>query len=75
VLGVASMMREDETGAAYEVPLLDTSYNHDLIPGLRAGAYGASFRFAVLRETIDQQPAASSYNQRNFPNAPSSKPR
>jgi hypothetical protein len=27
--------------AEYEVPLLDTSYNRDLLPGLKAGLYGA----------------------------------
>ena len=31
----------------------------DLIPGLRAGAYGASFRFKVVREDLDKAPAAS----------------
>jgi hypothetical protein len=46
----------------YEVPLLDTSYNRDLIPGLKAGLYGASFKFRVLRESIDDDPERSDYN-------------
>jgi HK97 family phage prohead protease len=67
VLGIPSVLREDELGAEYEVPLLDTSYNHDLIPGLRAGAYGASFRFKVIRENLDNTAPASSYNPKGLP--------
>jgi HK97 family phage prohead protease len=45
-LGPIRDLREDETGAYYEVPLLDASYVRDqVLPGLRAGLYGASFRF------------------------------
>ena len=39
-LGVIGVLREDELGAAYEVRLLDTSYNRDLVPGLPAGVTG-----------------------------------
>jgi HK97 family phage prohead protease len=67
VLGIPSLLREDELGARYEVPLLDTSYNADLIPGLQAGAYGASFRFKVLRENLDNTAPASSYNPKGLP--------
>ena len=38
VLGVPTLLREDEQGAAYEVPLFDTQYVAELLPGLRAGA-------------------------------------
>ena len=61
------MLREDELGAAYEVPLLDTSYNRDLLEGLRAGAYGSSFRFKVQREDFNQKPARSTYNPKALP--------
>jgi HK97 family phage prohead protease len=67
VLGIPTLLREDDLGAAYEVPLLDTSYNRDLIPGLRAGAYGASFRFKVIRENLDNTAPASSYNPKALP--------
>jgi hypothetical protein len=67
VLGIPTTLREDEQGGYYEVPLLDTAYNHDLIPGLRAGAYGASFRFTVTREHVVQSPGASSYNPTALP--------
>jgi HK97 family phage major capsid protein/HK97 family phage prohead protease len=62
VLGMPDVLTEDATGARYEVPLFDTSYNRDLLPGLRAGAYGSSFRFRVTREDVNAKPAASARN-------------
>lgn len=57
VLGPIEVLEEDEYGARYEVPLLDTSYNRDLAPGLRlkTNGYGSSFRFSVVRD--DMPPA------------------
>jgi len=53
-LGTVRSLREDRIGVAYEVDLFDdASYVRDLMPGLRAGAYGASFRFRVTDETWD----------------------
>lgn len=66
-LGVPTVLREDELGAFYEVPLLDTAYVRELVPGLRAGAYGASFRFAVRREHVVQSPERSDYNPDGLP--------
>jgi HK97 family phage prohead protease len=65
-LGPVEMLSEDSTGAAYEVPLLDTAYNRELIPGLEAGLYGASFRFSVVREEIDEEPEPSDDNPRGL---------
>ncbi len=67
VLGPIRSLSEDKTGAHYEVPLLDTSYNRDLIPGLLAGVYGASFRFKVMREEIVEKPEPSEANPRGLP--------
>ncbi len=67
VLGPIVELREDETGAYYEVPLLDTSFNRDLLPGLKAGVYGASFRFRVMKEEFNQKPGASDYNPEGLP--------
>jgi HK97 family phage prohead protease len=51
-LGTIRSVSEDRTGVAYDVQLFDdTSYVKDLLPGLRAGAYGASFRFGVVAES------------------------
>jgi HK97 family phage prohead protease len=66
-LGPIADLREDDMGAYYEVPLLDTSYNRDLIPGLEAGLYGASFRFQVMREELNDQPDPSDHNPRGLP--------
>lgn len=67
VLGTPSVLEEDTVGARYEVPLFDTSYNRDLIPGLKAGAYGASFRFRVIREEFNSQPDKSDHNPEGIP--------
>jgi HK97 family phage prohead protease len=48
-------------------PLFDTSYNRDLLPGLRAGAYGSSFMFEVLGETWNREPEPSDYNPDALP--------
>jgi HK97 family phage prohead protease len=66
-LGPIEVLREDDVGAYYEVPLLDTSYNRDLIPGLEAGLYGASFRFRVLRQKIDKRPQRTDVNLEGLP--------
>ena len=67
VLGPIDVLREDDIGAYYEVPLLDTSYNRDLIPGLEAGLYGASFRFRVMRQKLDKRPHRSDMNPDGLP--------
>jgi HK97 family phage prohead protease len=66
-LGPVKLLEEDATGAAYEVPLLDTAYNRELIPGLEAGLYGASFRFKVTREETVDDPEASDTNPQALP--------
>ena len=66
-LGAPQRLEPDDTGAYYEVPLLDTSYNRDLIPGLDAGLYGASFRFQVISEDFDQKPKRSDENPNGIP--------
>jgi HK97 family phage prohead protease len=66
-LGPFSDLSEDETGVYYAVPLLDTRYNSELIPGLEAGVYGASFRFRVLREEIVEEPGVSDHNPNGLP--------
>lgn len=67
VLGAPDVLREEEAGPYYEVPLLDTSYNRDLVPGLEAGLYGASFRFSVMREEWVEEPGASDENPKGLP--------
>lgn len=67
LLGVPTSLEEDDIGARYEVPLFDTSYNRDLLPGLKAGAYGASFRFRVVDEELNKRPPESEHNPMRLP--------
>jgi hypothetical protein len=67
VLGPIQDLREDGTGPYYEVPMFDTSYNRDLLPGLKSGVYGASFRMRVTGEAWDDEPDPSDYNPKGIP--------
>jgi HK97 family phage prohead protease len=66
-LGPITLLEENDRGGYGEVPLLDTSYNRDLLPGLKAGLYGASHRFSVLREEVVDQPEPSDGNPHGLP--------
>jgi len=66
-LGGVRELRQDETGGYYEIDLDDTSYNRDLLPGFKRGAYGSSFRMMVLDDTWDNNPARSEYNPEGKP--------
>lgn len=66
-LGPIRTLEEDSTGAYYEVALLDTSYNRDLVPGLRDGQFGASFRFQIRAEDFNQWPERSDHNPDGIP--------
>lgn len=66
VLGSPVTVREDEQGAAYEVPLFP-SVPQLLLDGLRAGAYGASFRFHVNAEDAVRKPGRSDHNPDGLP--------
>lgn len=66
-LGPIREVGQDDTGASYEVDLMDTGYNRDLAPGLRAGQYGASFRFQIIREEINEEPGRSKHNPDGIP--------
>lgn len=67
VLGVPSRFEEEDDSPVLEVPLLDTSYNRDLLPGLRAGAYGSSFMFEIVREDWVYEPEQSDHNPEGLP--------
>jgi HK97 family phage prohead protease len=62
VLGTITDLAEDNVGARYEVALFDTAYNRDLLPGLRAGAYGSSMRFRVVDDQWTDNPPATADN-------------
>lgn len=55
-------------GAWYEVPLLDAAYvREEVLPGLEGDLYGASFRFRVIREEINEDPGVSDHNPHGLP--------
>ena len=61
-------LSEDAIGAAYETPLIDARYvRDDILPGLEAGVYGASFRFSVMREEWVDEPKPSEANPKGLP--------
>ena len=67
VLGPIAVLREDEQGPYYEVPLLDTSYVRDLLPGLQEGLYGSSVRFGIVHERFETRPQRSELNPDGIP--------
>lgn len=67
VLAPFDRLEEDEGGLAFEGGLFDTSYNRDLLPGLKAGQYGASIRMRVMRDELVKKPKPSDYNPRGLP--------
>jgi HK97 family phage prohead protease len=67
VLGAIESLSEDSDSPLGVVPLFDTSYNRDLLPGLEAGVYGSSFRMRVTKEAWDDEPKPSDYNPKALP--------
>jgi HK97 family phage prohead protease len=67
VLGPIAVLEERSDGPWYEVPLFDTSYNRDLLPGLKARAYGASMRMRVTGDQWDDEPKRSDSNPDGIP--------
>lgn len=67
VLGIPESVKEEADSATGVVPLLDTSYNRDLLPGLRRGAYGSSFRFRVIKDEWNDEPERSDQNPDGIP--------
>ena len=61
-LGTVDVLREDDVGAYFEVALVDAPYVRDVLPGLRAGLYGSSFKFRVRDEDVARSPARSTSN-------------
>jgi HK97 family phage prohead protease len=76
-LGPIDVLTEDERGAFYEVPLLDTDYNRDFVlPALRGrlmngesrgSQLGASFRFMVRGDQWNDSPKRSNHNPDALP--------
>jgi HK97 family phage prohead protease len=67
VLGPVTRMEESAEGVEYEVPLLDTDYNRQLLPGLRAGLYGSSYKFKPVKYDPNLSPQRSDHNPDAIP--------
>jgi phage head maturation protease len=66
-LGVNRVLEEDKIGAAYETPLFDATYVRELLPALRAGVYGSSYRFRVIADSWNYEPPTSDHNPDGIP--------
>ena len=67
VLGAIEELSEKKDSPRGIVDLFDTSYNRDLLPGLRAGVYGSSFRFEVIKDMWNDEPERSEHNPEGLP--------
>jgi HK97 family phage prohead protease len=67
LLGDIDELAEDPDSPRSSVWLWDTSYNRDLLPGLRSGAYGSSFMFRVIQEEWNEEPGKSDSNPDGLP--------
>jgi HK97 family phage prohead protease len=61
-IGPILRLEEGDRGGYGEVALLDTSYNRDLLPSLKAGLFGASHRFQPMRYEDVDRPEPSEHN-------------
>lgn len=69
VLGPVAELREDPDSPVGLVPLFDTSYNRDLLPGLKSDppVYGSSMRMRVVKEEWNDSPGVSEHNPKGIP--------
>lgn len=67
VLGSIADLREDRDAAVGDVDLFDTTYVRDLLPGLKAGVYGSSMRFRVVKDEWSDDPGRSDHNPDGIP--------
>ena len=54
-LGPITELSERADGVHYDVDLLPVDYVRDLVPGLRAGLYGSSFRFGIVKKSDERK--------------------
>jgi phage head maturation protease len=59
-------VEENDLGGYAEGRLFD-GLDPLVVDGLRAGQYGASFRFSVMREEIEEEPGESEHNPKGLP--------
>ncbi len=67
LLGPIDDIAEERDSPVLHSSLFDTSYNRDLLPGLRAGVYGSSFMFRVVKDEWNNEPGVSDHNPDGLP--------
>jgi hypothetical protein len=67
LLGNITRAAEEKDSPVNDVRLYDTSYNRDLLPGLRDGGYGSSFMFRVVVDEWNNEPGVSDHNPEGLP--------
>jgi HK97 family phage prohead protease len=67
ILGSIESLSEEPDSPLSVVRLFDTSFNRDLLPGLRAGVYGSSFMFRVVKDEWNNEPGVSEHNPEGLP--------
>ena len=66
-IAIPTLLREEpDAGAYYEADLLE-GIPPLVMSGLRRNAYGASFRFRIIKESTVEDPEASEHNPRGLP--------
>ena len=66
ILGTIQRLEEEDQGAGYDVELFE-GLPPLLLNGLRAGQYGASHRFSVVKEEFVRKPGESEHNPKGLP--------
>jgi HK97 family phage prohead protease len=66
-IAALELLGEDQRGGFFGGYLFPVEYALQLVPALRAGQLGSSFRFAVIREQRDDRPRRSDYNPEGLP--------
>jgi HK97 family phage prohead protease len=66
-LGSIAELVEDPDAARGEVDLFAAGYVEELVPALRAGEFGASFMFSVVRDEWNDEPKPSTANPKGLP--------
>lgn len=67
LLGDIEELKEYPDSPRSTVRLWDTSYNRDLLPGLRRDAYGSSFMFRVIQDEWNDEPEKADHNPDGLP--------
>jgi HK97 family phage prohead protease len=67
-LGKITALRSHDRGVDFEVQLFaDTAYVRELLPALRGGSFGSSFRFKPIKVDTTRNPSRSAYNPDGWP--------